>query len=647
MVDERDERGRNAATAATEDAQADARGRLPSDVADTARTGRSRIAAPAGPAILAAAGYPVWDHEAYRFLDDEPPPTVHPNLWRHARLNGHAGLFEVVDGCWQVRGHDLANVTFVRGATGWIVIDPLTSAETARAARALADDSLGARPVTAVIYTHSHVDHFGGILGVVDEDDVTSGRVPVIAPEGFLEAAVGENVIAGAAMLRRASYMYGALLPRDGRGHVDAGLGRGIPLLASSALVAPTVDVSATGTVLEVDGVTVEFQVTPDTEAPAEMNFFFPALALLCMAENCAGTMHNVYTPRGALVRDALGWSKYLHEAITLFGGRCDAMFTSHHWPHWGRADVVEHLEVQRDLYRYVHDQTMRLANQGYTMIEIAEMLRLPPSLAAVRSTGGFYGTINHNAKAVYQRYLGWFDGNPAHLHPLPPAEAGARYVEFMGGPDVLLANARRAYDEGDYRWVAQVVDHLVFAQPENEAARALQADTLEQLGYQAESAPWRDFYLTGAQELRQGPAALGRGVGANPAFVRAMSPPMLLDLIGVRLDGPRADGRRLRIDLTVTQSPGSGGAAPYACGLDHGALHYRNGSWPDDEGAQAVVCTHAALASLAAGASDLGALVAGGSIRLGEPVEADLGPLGELVSLLDTFDLGFAIVTP
>ena len=439
-----------------------------------------------------------------------PTPST-PGCGGRRSLNNVAGLFEVAPGFHQVRGLDLSNLTVIEGAEGRIVIDPLTSADTARAALDLVEAHLGARRVTAVIYTHSHVDHFAGIHGVVDEADVDAGRVRVIAPAGFLHAAISENVVAGTAMTRRASYMYGALLPRGPLGHVDAGLGKGVPLFGRQGLVAPTEDVETTGTELVVDGVRIVFQVTPDTEAPAEMNFHFPDHRVLCMAENCTCTLHNLYTPRGAQVRDALAWSKYLNEAIDLFGADSDVLFASHHWPRWGRDDLLDHLATQRDLYRYLHDQTMRLANKGRTMVEAAEELELPPALADAPASRGYYGTVNHNVKAVYQRYLGWFDGNPAHLHPLPPAEVGARYVAAMGGADAVVARAREAFDAGDYRWVAELLDRVVASDPSHRAATALLADTLEQLGYQAESAPWRDFYLTGAQELRSGPPGAHR----------------------------------------------------------------------------------------------------------------------------------------
>ena len=607
------------------------------DRGDFALAERGRIAPPASPQVMSAAGFPVWNLDDYAFLDGEAPPTVNPSLWRQAQLNRHAGLFEVVDGIWQVRGLDLSNVTFVRGATGWIVIDPLTSEETARAALELVRTHLGDRPVRAVLYTHSHIDHFAGVRGVIDEADVRAGRVQVVAPEGFLHAAVSENVIAGNVMTRRASYMYGTLLPRGPRGHVDAGLGKGVPLLATAGLIAPTEEITATGTERTIDGVRFVFQLTPDTEAPAEMNFLFPDLRVLCMAENCTANLHNLYTPRGAQVRDALAWSKYVDQSLELFADRSDVVFASHHWPRWGADDVRRYLEKQRDLYRFLHDQTMRRANQGMTMLEIAEEVRLPRGLGDEFFARDYYGTVNHNVKAVYQRYLGWFDGNPANLHALPPVEAGKRYVELAGGAGALLAHAREAFARGEFRWVAQLVNHLVFADPANREARLLQADALEQLGYQAESGPWRAFYLTAAQELRNGVPAFGNGPGVAADVARAMTSDMLFDYLGVRLDGDRAAGTSLELTFRVTDRD-----EVHAVGVSHGALHHVHGRAA--RGAQATVAlAHDALLALVTGTKPLADLESAGAVV----IEGDRSALETLLGLLDTFRFWFPIVEP
>ena len=627
------------ATEATAAANAAVAASLPlDDPRDHERATRGHLAPPSSPQVLAEGGWPVWDLDAYGFLDGDCPATVNPSLWRQARLNSIAGLFEVVDGVYQVRGLDLSNVSFVAGDTGWIVIDPLTSAETAAAALALVTEHLGERPVHAVIYTHSHVDHFAGVRGVVDEADVRSGAVQILAPEGFLEAAISENVVAGTAMNRRATYMYGALLPRGPRGHVDAGLGKSVPLLGSTGLIAPTREIAETGTEVVIDGVRIEFQVTPGTEAPAEMNFYFPDHRLLCMAENCSANQHNLYTLRGAQVRDALAWSKYLQEAIERYADRTDVLFTSHHWPRFGAEDAREHLEVQRDLYRYLHDQSLRLANHGLTMDEVAEELALPDALGRDFSARGYYGTVNHNAKAVVQRYLGWFDGNPANLHPHPPEAAARRYVEYMGGADEVLRRARASFDEGDYRWVAEVVNHVVFAEPGNDEARRLEADALEQLGYQAESGPWRGFYLTAAQELRHGhPQGAGSGVTVSRDVVAAMTTELLLDFLGVRLHGARAAEVALSLTLRVTDRD-----EVWAVGIERGALHAVEGR-PASGAVAEVSLGHGALAELVLGTSDLDQQLAAGAVA----VEGDADALRTLAGLLDTFTIWYPIVTP
>jgi alkyl sulfatase BDS1-like metallo-beta-lactamase superfamily hydrolase len=491
--------------------------------------------------------------------------------------------------------------------------------------------------VHAVIYTHSHVDHFAGIRGVVDEEDVRAGRVRILAPDGFLRAAISENIIAGNAMTRRASYMYGALLPKGPQGHVDAGLGKGVPLLGSQGLIAPTEQITETGTELTIDGVRIVFQLTPGTEAPAEMNFFFPDRKILCMAENCTANLHNLYTLRGAHVRDALAWSTYINEAIEWFATEADVLFASHHWPRWGRDDLIDYLEKQRDVYRYIHDQTMRLANHGYTMIEIAEDLELPASLGQEFYNRDYYGTVSHNAKAVYQRYLGWFDGNPANLHPLPPVDASVRYVEFMGGADAVLAKARESFAAGDYRWVAQVVNHVVLAEPTNEVARLFQADTLEQLGYQSESGPWRDFYLTAAQELRHGAPQLGGAMVTNGDVARAMTVELLLDFLGVRLNGPEAAAHHLRFNLTVTDRD-----ERWHVGIANGTLHALRERHLDAADAH-LRLTHAGLLAFAMGAADLDALVEADEVA----IEGDELAVRTWLSLLDTFDQWFALIEP
>ncbi len=638
--------GRKPASAATEALQSRQVSSLTdAGSADEERASRGRIA-PASPRqIIGRFGQAVWDLDAYAFLDDPattatPPPTVNPSLWRQGRLNNIAGLFEVAPAIYQVRGMDISNVTFLRGETGWVVIDPLTGAENARAALELVNEQLGVRPVHAIIFTHSHTDHFGGVNGMVSDDDVVSGRVQVIAPAGFLDAAISENVLAGTVMLRRAMYMYGVLLPKDAQGHVDTGLGKGLPAMPTVGLVAPTRDITYTGEELTVDGVRMVFQITPGTEAPAEMNIHLPDLRALCMAENCTATQHNLYTLRGAQVRDALQWSKYIDESLERFAPTCDVLFASHHWPRWGTDDVSHYLASQRDAYRYVHDQTLRLANHGFTMNEIAEQLQLPPGLGDESFNHGYYGTVSHNSKAVYQRYLGWFDANPAHLNPHPPVEAATRYVEFMGGAAAVLERARRSFDEGDYRWVAEVVNHVVFAEPENEPARLLEADALEQLGYQSESGPWRDFYLTGAMELRSN-GTMMKGLGGNalgPGLVTSMTVELLLDLLGVRLNGPRAVDFELEANLVITDRADE----KWLLGVRHGVVHARRGDRFLDPGVEIDATLHA-LALLVSGAKSLEETMAEGGFLITRGRES----LEELLDLLDVFDFGFEIVLP
>jgi alkyl sulfatase BDS1-like metallo-beta-lactamase superfamily hydrolase len=567
-----------------------------------------------------------WTMAPYGFLEGERPDTINPSLWRQARLNAIHGLFQVTEGVYQVRGFDISNVTFIEGERGYLVIDPLTSAQPAAAALKLMRAQRGDKPVTGVIYTHSHVDHYGGIRGVLTDEDLAGG-VPILAPEGFLQAAVSENVLAGNAMARRATYMYGALLPKDPRGHVDSGLGKAVSSGAVT-LVPPTTSIRETGERQVVDGVEIVFQVTPDTEAPAEMNFFFPKFRALCMAENCTCHLHNLYTPRGAQVRDARGWAHYIDEARALFGGESAVLFASHHWPRWGRGEADGFLRKQRDLYKFIHDQTLRMANHGLTPLEIAEVLRLPPSLEAEWHTRSYYGTLSHNAKAVYQRYLGWFDGNPANLHRLPPEEAGRRYVELAGGAEALLAKARAAFEAGDYRWVAEVVNHLVFADPANVDARALQADALEQMGYQAESGPWRDFYLTGAQELRNPrPASPTPRQGAL-GQLRALPADSLLESLAVRLNGEAAGTAELAFTAAFTDT-----GERFAVRVENAVLHHAPG-----EGGPEARLSRATLIALVSGETAL----ADADVS-GEGTEA----LARLLPLLDRFDFWFEIAAP
>lgn len=609
-----------------------------SDRQDFESARRGFIASLDDPVIADPNGRPVWNLAAYPFLGDEAaPPSVNPSLWRQSRLLAlNHGLFKVTDGIYQIRGFDLSDMSIIETDSGYVVVDPMISVPTARAGMELVHQHVGRKPIVAVIYTHSHIDHWGGVKGVIDEADVKAGKVKVIAPEHFMEYAISENVIAGNVMSRRASYMYGNLLPRDPKGQVGAGLGQ-TTSTGAVTLIEPTDDVTHTGQTITVDGLEIEFQMTPGTEAPAEMNFLFPKYRALCMAENCTHVMHNLYTLRGAQVRDAKAWAYYIDDAIERFAGRYDVIFASHHWPTWGEEAGVDFLKKQRDMYKYLHDETLRLVNQGYTLLEIPELIELPAELFRAWYNRGYYGTVSHNVKAIYQRYLGFFDGNPATLHPLPPEAAGKKYVEFMGGADALLAKARAAFDQGEYRWVAQVVNHLVFADPDNRAARELQADALEQLGYQAESGPWRNFYLSGAKELRDGVLDLAAPKSAGADTVRATPLDMFFDLLAVRLNGPRATGKVITLNARFTDI-----GEDYALRVENGVLNYARGRQAADADAT-LITTREALDKVVLGEATAAEMLATGEAR----IEGDPAKLAEFLSLLDTFEFRFNIVTP
>lgn len=524
----------------------------PVDASDRDRVWRGLVAQHPTGRIEGSNGHLAVDVNELAFLDtEEVPDTVHPALWEQARLNRAHGLFEVAPRLWQVRGYDISNISFIAGDTGWIIIDPLTSVDSARISLEMANEHLGERPVVAVIYTHSHADHFGGVLGVVTEEAVEAGKCQVIAPVGFLHEAVSENLLAGPIMNRRSSYQFGTRLPAAPDGYIDCGLGKRIAT-SGITLIAPTHDVVETGQEMTIDGVRIVFQLTPETEAPAEMNFYFPDFGWLCTAENCTHTMHNLVPIRGAKVRDSLAWSKYANEALVRYGQSANLVFASHHWPRWGNRDVQEFLRLQRDLYRWMHDQTLRFANHGMTPQEIAEHLELPPELQAQMHTRGFYGDLVHNVKAVFQRYLSWYDGNPSRLFALPPVEAGRRYVEFMGGADAVVAKAQVCFEAGEYRWCAEVLNHVVFGYPDHAGARALQADTLEQLGYQAQSATFRNAFLSGAMELREGPP-VARGNTIPGQMLRSLTIDQVFDLIGVRLKSEDVAGLHVVVGWRFT----------------------------------------------------------------------------------------------
>jgi alkyl sulfatase BDS1-like metallo-beta-lactamase superfamily hydrolase len=505
--------------------------------------------------VTGPSGNVVWSQKDYSFLDkDQAPDTVNPSLWRQAQLNRQHGLFKVVDGLYQIRGLDVSNMTLIEGNTGLIVVDPLLAIETARAGLDLYYQHRPRRPVVAVIYTHSHADHWGGVKAVTNEADVASGKVAVIAPEGFLERAVSENVIAGNAMRRRALYQFGPLLPKGERGQVDAGLGKTTPL-GTNSLIAPTDLIRKSGEMRPIDGVEIVFEMAPESEAPAELYMYYPRFKVLNMAEVAKHNFHNLLPFRGAEVRDALAWSKYLNEALNAFGDKTEVVIAQHHWPVFGGARVRKFLNIQRDLYKYVHDQTLRSLNQGFTAPEIAERLELPASLANEWENRDYYGTVGHNAKAIYQKYLGWYDGNPANLRPLPPVEAAKKYVAYMGGADAVIRHAREDFESGEYRFVAEVANKLVFADPANQEARELAADAYEQLGYLSESATWRNAYLYAAYELRHGAAEVGRGPAINPNTIGAISTEMLFDLWGCSSTG-RKQTANISSSIGISPTP-------------------------------------------------------------------------------------------
>lgn len=601
------------------------------DDRDFRDTDRGFIAALSPCVIRAADGRVVWDNDAYAFLDGPAPTSVHPSLWRQSTLAAKQGLYEVVPGIYQVRGLDISNVTFVETDTGIIVIDPLISTEVAAAALALYREQRGGdRPVVAVIYTHSHVDHFGGVLGVTSQADVDAGAVAVLAPEGFIEHTVQENVYAGPAMTRRATYMYGTLLPRGPMGQVGCGLGQA-PSTGEVAVIVPTIDIRATGETHTIDGVEIEFQMAPGTEAPAEMHFYFPRFRALCMAENATHNLHNLLTLRGALVRDPHAWSGYLTEAIDTFADRADVVFASHHWPTWGKDSIVEFLSVQRDLYAYLHDQTLRLLNQGYTGVEIAEMFEMPPALERAWHTHGYYGSVSHNVKAIYQRYMGWFDGNPGRLWPHPPEALAPRYVEAMGGIDRVVDLARQAFDSGDYRWAATLLDHAIFTDSEHAGARALYSDTLEQLAYGAENATWRNFFLSGAMELRDGNFGTATTT-ASASMMSQLTPEQIFDGLAIRVNGPRSWDLDLAIDVTLGDA-----AVTYRLTLRNGVLVQRKAA-PDPATASVTVKLANKFRLLAVAAGDFASP--------GLELSGDRGALQSLLDVLDGPDPNFNIVT-
>lgn len=579
----------------------------------------------------------IWNLGSYDFLRSKNvPDTVNPSLWRQAQVNMKAGLFKVADNIYQIRGMDLSNMNVIEGKSGLIIMDPLTVPETAKAALELYFQHRPRRPIHTVIFTHSHGDHFGGVKGIVNETDVANGKVKIIAPENFLEEAVSENVFAGNAMARRGLYMYGPLLPKSAQGQVDAGLGKSAPTGATS-LINPTDIIKKTGEKRTIDGIEMVFQMAPDTEAPAEFLVYFTKQKALCAAEDATHTLHNFYTLRGAKTRDSKVWWKTLNETLELFGSEVEVVFAQHHWPTWGNKNVRDFITKQRDTIKFIHDQSLNLANKGYTMSEIGDMVQLPKSLSREWYNRGYYGSVSHNARAVYNKYLGFYTSNPAELNPLPRKEASLKYVEFMGGADKVLKLAQESFDKGEYRWVAQVVNHVVFAEPENKKARELEAKALEQLGYQAENSTWRNEYLMGAHELRNGtpPNANINLIGRDT--LSAMTTDLIMDYMGIRINANKAEGLESKINFEFTDTK-----EMYGIHLNNSVLTYSSKKQHPKPDAK-VTMKRVDLNGIISGDVKLANGIKDGSIK----VAGNVGKVKELGNVMDQFPLMFNIVTP
>ena len=581
-------------------------------------------------------GKPAWDNNQYDFLKNEQaPPTVNPSLWRQARLNAISGLFKVTDRVYQVRGLDISNMTIIEGDAGLILIDPVLTNETAKAALELYLKNRPAKPVVAVIYTHSHADHFGGAKGVITEEDAKSGKVKVIAPDRFMDYAVAENIIAGNAMGRRAQYQFGSTLPVGERGQIDTGLGKALAR-GTASLIPPNDLIKQTYKTRTIDGVEIEFHLAPDSEAPSEMLMYFPQFKMLNMAEDATHNMHNLYTIRGAEIRDGRLWSRYISDAIERYGEKTEIEIAQHHWPMWGNERIVSFLKKQRDLYKFIHDQSVRLLNHGLTPTEISEQLKLPPALASDWASRGYYGTLSHNAKAVYQFYLGWYDANPADLNPLPRAEEAKKQVEYMGGANAVIRRARDDFKAGQYRWVARVTSQLVFADPSNKVARELGADALVQLGYQSEAATWRNAYLLGAYELRNG-VAPQPSAASRADFLKGVTIDLAFDFLGVRLNAPKAEGKHIVVNWTFTDLNEN-----HVMNLENSALTHTSGKLSDKPDVS-LTLTRAALDAITLKQRTFADSIQSGDIKLG----GDPTKLRELFGLFDEFSTGFEIVEP
>ncbi|WP_134691092.1 alkyl/aryl-sulfatase [Enterobacter hormaechei] len=583
-------------------------------------------------------GNVIWNPAKYDFVKEgeKAPDTVNPSLWRQSQLINIGGLFKVTDGVYQIRNLDLSNMTIIEGEKGITVIDPLLSAEPAKEALDLYYANRGKKPVVAVVITHSHVDHYGGLRGVVDEADVKSGKVKIYAPEGFMKEAVSENIMAGNAMSRRASYMYGNLLKPDAKGQVGAGLGT-TTSAGTVTLIPPTNYITHTGQQEVIDGLTYDFMMAPGSEAPSEMLWYVKEKKMIEAAEDVTHTLHNTYSLRGAKIRDPLAWSKYINAAIERWGADAEVIIAQHHWPTWGNENIVKLMKGQRDMYRYINDQTLRMANKGLTRDEIAAEFTLPESLEKQWASRGYYGSVSHDVKATYVFYLGWFDGNPATLDELPPEQAAKKFVEYMGGADAIMQKAKADYQQGNYRWVAQVTSKIVFADPQNATARNLEADALEQLGYQAEAGTWRNFYLTGAQELRNGVKKLPTPNTASPDTVRAMTPEMFFDYLGVHINGVRAGNAKAVFNIDLGKDGGK-----YKLELENGVLNHTANAQAKDADAT-ITLDRTMLNDIILKKETLKQAMDKGDVK----VSGDRAKLEEMLSYMDTFDFWFNIVTP
>ena len=544
--------------------------------------------------IMSEDGRVVWSQKAYAFLDgqEKAPDSVNPSLWDNVQNNHKYGLFKVTDGIYQVRGYDMANITFIEGDTGWIIFDTSMTVECAKAARDLVDKNLGVKPIKAVLISHSHIDHFGGVRAFVSdeeiadsalsiEEQVSSGKIPVIVPEEFTEYSVSENLNAGTSMSRRAQYQYGVFLPKNERGGMSIGIGMG-QSRGSVSFIVPSYEVKETGEKITIDGVEIEFQLTPGTEAPSEMNAYFPQRKALWLAENCTGTLHNLYTLRGAQVRDGNAWAEYIMEAVSLYGDKTEVVFQSHNWPHWGTDNIKEYLINTAAVYKYINDETLSMINQGFTSTEIARELKLPEALEKNWYTRQYYGTVAHNSKAVYQKYMGWYDANPINLNKLTPVESGKKWIEYvsLGGMEKAMDKAREEFEAGNYQWVAEFSNMIVFSDPSNTEARLLCADALEQLGYQAESGTWRNCYLTAALELREGNLAKKYAVKSSfgSDMMSNLTPEMAFDYMGILLDKSMMENENYIIEFDMTDT-----GEAYTVYMIYGALLYAKGK-PGDE---------------------------------------------------------------